>query len=142
MDQVRLEQVFANQVEAIEGPLGGIQARIDGIPIYCVSDAEKDRMRILSPIRPVEGLDARGLEVLLKANFHTALDARYAVSADGYVFAVFLHPISSLSPDLIESAIAQVVNLVKTFGTTFSSGDLAFPAPTAETPTADPAPSL
>ena len=49
------------------------------------------------------------------------------VGADGVIFAAFLHPISSLTPVQIESAVSQVISLVKTFGTTFSSGGLVFP---------------
>ena len=62
---------------------------------------------------------------MLDANFHSALDARYAVS-EGIVYALFLHPISSLTPQQIVSALDQVVSLVTTFGTSFSSGQLQF----------------
>jgi hypothetical protein len=126
MDQNRVEQIFSDQVEAITGPTGALQSQIDGISIYCISDPANDRMRIVAPISRLSGLDPRINEVLLRANFHSALDARYAIS-DGVIFAAFLHPISSLTPVQIESAVSQVISLVKTFGTTFSSGGLVFP---------------
>jgi hypothetical protein len=126
MDQHQLEQIFADQVEAITGPSGALQTQIDGITVYCISDPEYDRVRIIAPVARVTGLDSRVYEILLRANFHTALDARYAI-ADDVIFSVFLHPISSLSPELIESAVPQVVNLVKTFGSSYSSGELVFP---------------
>ena len=126
MDQDRLERIFADEVEAIAGPSGALQTKVDGIPVYCISDPVHDRMRIIAPIARVTGLDPRLHEVLLRANFHSALDARYAISED-VVFAAFLHPISSLSPELIASALEQVVSLVKNFGTTYSSSDLEFP---------------
>jgi hypothetical protein len=131
MDQNRVEQVFSDQVEAITGPTGALQSQIDGISIYCISDPANDRMRIVAPISRLSGLDPRINEVLLRANFHNALDARYAVSED-VIFAAFLHPISSLTPGQIKSAVSQVISLVKTFGTTFSSGDLVFPGPRGE----------
>ncbi len=128
MDQDWLERIFADQVDAIAGPSGALQTKVDGIPVYCISDPAHDRMRIVAPIGRLTGLDPRLLEVLLRANFQSALDARYAIS-DDIVVASFLHPISSLSPELIASALEQVVALVKTFGTTYSSGNLEFPAP-------------
>jgi hypothetical protein len=126
MDQHRLEQIFADQTDAITGPSGALQTQVDGITVYCLSDPEHDRVRIIAPITRMTGLDPRVYEILLRANFHSALDARYAI-ADDVVFSVFLHPISSISPELIESAVPQVVNLVKTFGTSYSSGGLVFP---------------
>jgi hypothetical protein len=128
MDQDRLERIFADQVDAIAGPSGALQTKVDGIPVYCISDPVHDRMRIVAPIARVTGLDPRLHEVLLRANFHSALDARYAISED-VVFAAFLHPISSLSPELLVSALEQVVTLVKNFGTTYSSSELVFPRP-------------
>ena len=126
MDQMRLEQIFADQVEAITGPTGVIQTKVDGIPVYCISDAPNDRMRIIAPIRQTADLDPRVFELLLRANFHSTGDARYAVS-EGVIFSTFMHPISSLTPELIQSGLSQVVNLAKTFGTTFSSSELIFP---------------
>lgn len=128
MSQNRLEQIFSDQVEAITGPTGAIQSQIDGISIYCISDPANDRMRIVSPISRVAGLDARVHEILLRANFHRARDARYAIS-EGVIFSVFLHPLSSLTAAEIEAAVEQVINLVKTFGTTFSSDGMIDPAP-------------
>ena len=85
-------------------------------------------MRIVAAIAMLENLDPRVSNVLLRANFHSTLDARYAVS-DGVIYATFLHPISSLSPELIESALAQVLSLAKTFGSSFSSGKFHFETP-------------
>jgi hypothetical protein len=131
MDQNRVEQIFSDQVEAITGPAGALQSQIDGITIYCISDPANDRMRIVAPISRLSGLDPRINEILLRANFHSALDARYAIS-DDVIFAAFLHPISSLTRAQIESAVSQVISLVKTFGTSFSSGELLFPGGRSE----------
>jgi len=126
MDQTRLEMVFAEQVEAITGPSGAIHTVADGVQLYCISDPRNDRMRLVAPIAQASSLDPQLLDVMLQANFHASLDARYAIS-DDVVFAVFLHPISSLSPELLRSAMKQVVSLAKTFGTSFSSGGPTFP---------------
>ncbi len=127
MDQDRLERLFADEVDVIAGPPGALQTKVDGIPVYCLSDSAHDRMRIVAPIARLTGLDPRLPEVLLRANFHSALDARYAISED-VVFAACMHPISSLSPELIASALEQVVTLVKNFGTTYPSTNIEFPA--------------
>jgi len=57
--------------------------------------------------------------ILLQANFGQTLDARYAIK-EGMLYAVFLHPLSTLEPRQIESALAQVANLVRNYGTSFS----------------------
>ena len=123
MTQGRMELLFADQVEAIMGPPGAIQTRIDGINVYLISDSENDRMRLVTPISMVETVDPRINEILLRANFYSTLDARYAIS-DGVIYGTFLHPISSLSPELLSSALAQVLSLTKTFGSSFSGGEL------------------
>jgi hypothetical protein len=53
------------------------------------------------------------------------LDARYAV-AQGQLWSTFMHRMTSLSQEDFVSALAQTVTLVKTYGTTFSSGAMSF----------------
>ena len=62
---------------------------------------------------------------MLEANFHSALDGRYAIS-NGMVYAAYIHPLSPLRPEEVRSALRQVAELGKTFGTTYSSGELLF----------------
>ena len=62
----------------------------------------------------------------MEANFHSALDARYAIS-DGILWAAFIHPLQELTKDQVISAISQVYSTVQTFGTYYSSGELSFP---------------
>lgn len=128
MTQGKMEILFADQVDAIMGPPGAIQTRVDGINVYLISDPANDRMRIVAAISMVDNVDPRLNAILLRANFHSTLDTRYAIS-DGVVYGTFLHPISSLSPELLESALAQVLSLAKTYGSSFSSGELHFDTP-------------
>jgi hypothetical protein len=123
MTPARMETVFGEQVEAIVGTPGAIQTRVDGIIIYLLSDPGNDRMRLIAAIASATNLRRRDLGVLLQANFDRTLDARYAIS-DGVVYSVYQHRISSLSPEQITSALAQVVSLAKTFGGGFSAGGL------------------
>lgn len=95
------------------------------IPMACLIDSNFDRMRLIAPITELEGLDSSTKEAILEANFHTALDARYA-SSNGLLFAAFIHPLSSLDEPLARSALDQVASLVHTFGTHFSSGTIEF----------------
>ncbi len=114
MTQHEMENVFAGEVEKIEGPSGAIRTQIETFNVYLVSDDTYDRMQILMPIAYAEGLDARALTALLEANFQNTLDARYAIS-EGVVQGVYLHPISTLTPEMIRSALEQVVNLGRNF---------------------------
>ena len=114
MTQYDMEIVFSGEVEKIEGPSGAIRAQIETFNVYLVSDAKYDRMQILMPIAYAKGLDVRALTALLEANFQNTLDARYAIS-DGIVQGVYLHPISTLTPGMVRSALEQVVNLGRNF---------------------------
>ncbi len=128
MTMARMELVFASQVPAIAGPSGAIRTKIDGINIFLISDSTNDRMRMVAPIKVIDRIDLRLFGSLLEANFNDTLDTRYALS-EGRIYGVFQHPISSLTPGHIRSALTQVVNMVKTFGTRNSSGKLPHPRP-------------
>ena len=130
MTQARMEQIFGNQVDAIEGPSGAIRTIVDEVEIYLISDPTSDRMRLLAWVADVNRVDPRIVNVLLQANFYRTLDARYAVS-EGIVFSAYLHPISTLSREELISGFDQVLALAKNFGTTYSSGKLDFGIPGA-----------
>ncbi|MFO7565903.1 MAG: hypothetical protein R6X02_24890 [Enhygromyxa sp.] len=95
------------------------------IPMACLVDSNFDRMRFIAPVIEVGELDDATKDAILEANFHTALDARYA-SSNGLLFAAFIHPLSSLDESLARSALDQVASLVHTFGNEYSSGTLEF----------------
>lgn len=103
----------------------GATFTIDDTTVTLVFDINADRMRLFSQIAPSDGLSGPQLRRLMQANFDTALDARYAV-AQGQVWSTFIHPLTSLTQDDFVSALAQTVTLVKTYGTTYSSGAMSF----------------
>ena len=103
-----------------------VQFTVRDIPIALVFDANADRMRLVSPIAKLSDVADNDLERALEANFHSVLDCRYAIS-QGQVWSAFIHPLSDLSPELLESAISQVAISNVTFGKQFTSGALAFP---------------
>ena len=97
----------------------------NGVPLLLMAHTEFDRMRLISPIIEDTEITAGERQAMLQANFHTALDARYAIS-NGVVFAVYLHPLSSLHENDFRAALIQVSQLVKNFGSTYSSGGPTF----------------
>ena len=103
----------------------GATLNIDDTPVTLVFDVNADRMRLFSQIAPSDGLSGSQLRRLMQANFDTALDARYAV-AQGQLWSTFMHRMTTLSQEDFVSALAQTVTLVKTYGTTFSSGAMSF----------------
>lgn len=125
------QESLANQIMEIAGDAkisrNVVEFEYEGIGIACVSDVVHDRMRLVAPITRLDAAGAAHLEILLIANFHTTLDARYAIS-DGVIYAAFLHPLSTLTPPQLDSAIRQVASLALNFGSSYSSGELIFGA--------------
>ncbi len=102
-----------------------VEFTVAGVNMACISDPNSDRMRIVAPIIPASQLTETQRKDMLEANFHSALDGRYAVS-NGVVYAAFIHPLSPLQELQVKSAIYQVSQLALSFGTTYSSGVLSF----------------
>ena len=121
----RLEAILRNEVTDLQGDGGQWQVNLDGQPLIVLADAANNRMRIVTPITPANTLSAQQVQAMLVANFHSALDARYAVT-DGAVVAIFVHPLSSLQAADLVSGLRQVASLATTFGSTYSSGGLDF----------------
>jgi len=122
------ESLHAIIAEAAQGfrAEGNVAAfRLGETQLLCVSDALADRMRIIAPVKRLEEATPEELLAALEANFHTVLDARYAVS-NGVIFAAYLHPLSSLTREQILDAMHQVAAARASFGTGYSSGGPAF----------------
>ena len=79
------QAALAEHIEEIAGSaqVSGnvVQFEYAGVAIASVSDATHDRMRLIAAIVRVESLEPAHLAALLVANFHTTLDARYALSS-------------------------------------------------------------
>ncbi|MDJ0643946.1 MAG: hypothetical protein QNJ15_14125 [Erythrobacter sp.] len=101
------------------------QFTIDERMMLAVTDTNAGRMRVITPIAPVDALPEEALMRLMQANFDTALDARYAVG-QGLVWGAFIHPLDSLTTRDFASGVLQTHTLAETFGTTFSSGALNY----------------
>jgi hypothetical protein len=131
MSNGELEKIIYVVSDTLQGITGNWQFIIDDKLFICVTDEKHNRMRIISPIIEEEKLSNAEKQKLLEANFHTALDARYAI-ANNYLWAVFIHPLRELSKNQVVDAINQVYTAVLTYGTTYNSTDLSFPGSNSE----------
>ncbi len=131
MTLARLEALITELAVDVEGAPGGRSFTFDGVRMACISDVPNDRMRLVAPIGAVGELSAEQIARILEANFHTALDARYATS-QGVLYAAFVHPLSPLNESQVRSALQQTANLARTFGTAYSSGILVYGGGTGE----------
>ena len=125
MNNRRLGALLEELVPDLEGPPGRWQGRLKGVQLIVMTDEGHDRMRVIAPICDVRDVDEPQLWAMMSANFASALDARYCVH-DDRVWAAFIHPLSALTADELRSSVAQVTNLVLTFGDTYSGMELRF----------------
>ena len=94
---------------------------VEDLETAVVYDVGADRMRIIMPIGPADDLDEENLLRMMQANFDSALDARYAV-AQGTLWGVFIHPLSSLTSEEFLVGLGQTANVVISYGSSYSSG--------------------
>ncbi|MEM9153002.1 MAG: type III secretion system chaperone [Cyanobacteria bacterium P01_F01_bin.3] len=125
MTLAQLGAILNEEGGNFQGSNGQWQVTVNDRSLIVLADAGSDRMRIFTPVVPAAELSPTQIQSVLLANFHTALDARYALS-DNALVAVFVHPLSSLDDDDLRSALSQVSTLANNFGTTYSSGALDF----------------
>lgn len=98
---------------------------LHGVQINVIADPVANRMRAFAPFATLDGVDGQIMYRMLQANFDSALDARYAI-AKGRLISVFIHPLSQLQKNQFIEGLGQVVNLVKTYGTAFTSGAITY----------------
>ncbi len=123
-----LQGILKETVENLKGDSGQWRFTYADVEMALLISVPHDRMRIVAPIGSEAQLTDQQRKRMLEGNFHSALDVRYATS-NGLVYAAYIHPLSPLRREEIQSALRQVAELVKTFGTTYSSGELSFGQP-------------
>lgn len=131
MNNEKLEEIYTSTSDSIQGRLGAWQFAIKDVQLISLTDESHNRMRIISPITESKTLSEEILKAAMLANFHSALDVKYAIS-DGVLWSVFIHPLKELSEEQVIDAIGQVYNANVNFGTTFASTSLIFPGRSAE----------
>ena len=131
MTFVKLDKIIRNFSTTVQqGP--NFWQFLDGdIQMMCIVDTTHDRMRVITPIIDTDELTEEHKEKIMAANFHSALDARYAAN-DGVLYSAFIHPLSPLREKELRAALKQVSVLARTFGTTYSSSELIFGGQTSD----------
>lgn len=125
MTLARLEAILRAVDPALESQGAMFRLKVGAVQAIIVTDLRADRMRILVPVRPTEGLTEADLQRMMQANFDSALDARYAI-ARGTLWSAFIHPLSPLGKDELLSGLGQTVNLATSYGGLYASGGLVF----------------
>ena len=126
MDNSALEKVIYSVADSVNGQAGNWQFAVRDRLLYCITDMNNNRMRIMTPIIEQKKLAYTDMLKLMEANFHTALDVKYAIT-DGILWSVFIHPLKELSNDQALRAIEQVYTAAHTYGTSYNSTGLTFP---------------
>ncbi len=126
MTNIELGTIFKNTAKVIQDQMGNWEFEIDTTRFICLTDEHYNRMRIISPITESMNITQDQLLKCMEANFHTALDVKYAIS-NGILWAAFIHPLKELTQKQVIDAVGQVYSACKTFGSTYTSGDLFFP---------------
>lgn len=126
MTNKKLDAIYRSVSDTIQGNTGNWQFAIKDVLLVSLTDSTNNRMRIISPIIEIDRLDKGLLKAALVANYHTALDVKYAI-ADNILWSVFIHPLKELSEEQVNDAISQVYYANVNFGTSFASTSLIFP---------------
>ncbi len=126
MNNEKLEKIVRSMADSIQGTTGNWQFLIKDRMFICVTDQENNRMRIMSPITEQKTLAYTDMLKVMEANFHTALDVKYAIAHD-LLWSVYIHPLRELSNEQVVDAVQQVYVAAMTYGSTYSSSSLSFP---------------
>lgn len=125
MTQDQMEMIVKDLAESSTGDQGVVEFKYQGMQMYLISDVSHDRMRIISPVAEFSKLSEEHVTLVMESNFHTALDARYALK-NNVLYSAYIHPLSKLDEEQLKGAVEQVFNLKATFGGDYSSGLLYF----------------
>jgi len=125
MNLRQLKLIIAQKATIVAEQGSMVQYQYRDMELYLVADENHNRMRLMSGVVEESELKEGEAITLLEANYDKALDAKYALS-DGVLWSVFTHPLKELQEDQVNDAIEQVINLVYTYGTSYSSTNLVF----------------
>ncbi|MEM6772878.1 MAG: hypothetical protein AAF597_20030, partial [Bacteroidota bacterium] len=131
MNNARLDSIFHAVMDTVIGEAGRWELSLAEVKMLVLTDETHDRMRIISPVRRVEDATPEEIFACMEANFHSALDVKYALS-DDLIWVAYIHPLSPLRDGQLIDAIAQVRSAALTYGTLYTSTDLVFPGSKAD----------
>jgi len=96
MNNEKLQEIITKNADTVNGVLGNWKFIHKELPMFCITDAKNNRMRIIAPITEAAQLDKDLLLDAMTANFHSALDVKYAIS-NGILWSAYIHPLKELS---------------------------------------------
>ncbi len=131
MNNLKMGVILEKIGDKVEGVAGNWQVVYGEQVLFIITDEANNRMRIFTPIADQKDIDKTELATMLEANFHAALDAKYALYS-GFVVSLFTHPLKELTDHQFKDAVKQVAVAGQNFGTTYSSTDLIFGGSTTE----------
>ena len=126
MDSQKLKVLITQVSDTLQNSGNAFQFMYKEKLLICIYDENANRMRIMSPIIERQEIEEEQLLNALVANFHSALDVKYALS-DEIIWSVYTHPLKELRDYQVTDAIQQVYSAAITFGTTYSSTNMVFP---------------
>lgn len=129
MTSARLLEIIEQESDTLNIQGNSIQFVYNETMLVCIYDEGANRMRIVTPIVELEKLEEDQVLNALVANFHSALDVKYALSNE-IIWSIYVHPLRELTDAQVVDAINQVYAAAVTFGTTYSSTNLVFPGNT------------
>ena len=129
MTPEKLTDIIEQEADTVSIQGNAVRFLFNDAMLICIYDENANRMRIISPIVEREKLGEEELLNALVANFHSALDVKYALS-DEIIWSVYTHPLRELSEAQVVDAIQQVYAAAITFGESYSSTTMVFPGNT------------
>ncbi|WP_350287003.1 hypothetical protein [uncultured Croceitalea sp.] len=129
MTSTKLMEIIEREADSTIVQGNSLQFSFNDAVLVCIYDENANRMRIMTPIVKREELDEEALLNTLVANFHSALDVKYALS-DEIIWSLYTHPLRELTEAQLVDAIQQVYAAAITFGNGYSSTNLVFPGNT------------
>ncbi|MCW5517434.1 hypothetical protein [Muriicola sp. Z0-33] len=129
MHPEKIKELIVQVADTVQSNGNTLQFLYKERMLICIYDENANRMRIITPIVEREQLNEDQILNALVANYHSALDVKYALS-DEIIWSVFTHPLKELYPHQVLDAIDQIWAAANTFGTTYSSTHLVFPGNT------------
>lgn len=127
MNNAQLERILREEADDVSREGNTWQAKYRDAFMMMITDEANNRMRLMMPIAEEKEIKKDELKKCMEANFHTALDVKYALS-NGYLWSIFVHPLRELTEAQFRDAIHQVYTSVVTYGKTYSSTNLVFPS--------------
>ncbi len=121
----KMDSIFQIEAQEVDKEEGSWQLFYQDRLLFVLTAPGQNRMRIFTPISAEEELELGEEKILLEANFHTALDAKYSLY-NGFIISVFTHPLKELTAEQLIDALRQVALLADNYGTTYSSTGLFF----------------